>query len=144
MSTLSAPPYFLSVCLKVEAPLPPHPCDTVGKFPAVGTEERTMSGFLFTEEGWEWWGIMRVCRSEKPGSQAEQRSGLSLSSLLGTQAYQLQAMPSLEAVCASLISQPSPLLTHPLCTHLCTVMTGLLLCHSIRMALAPGGGGTRL
>lgn len=34
-----------------------------------------MSGFLFTEEGWEWWGIIRVYRPEKQGSQAKQQSG---------------------------------------------------------------------
>lgn len=80
-----------------------------------------MSGFLFTEEGWEWWGIIRVYRPEKQGSQAKQQSGwLVWSSLLGTQAYQWQATPSLEAVCVPLTSQPRlpPVLSlHTHCAH---------------------------
>lgn len=42
--------------------------DDVGKSPSVETEGRTMSGFPFTEEGWEWWGIGTESAAGAPGT----------------------------------------------------------------------------
>lgn len=98
-----------------------------------------MSGFLFTEEGWEWWGIIRVYRPEKQESQAKQWSGWVvpvLSPWNPSLSMAGHALPR-SCVCATHVTAqatPSSLPPHPLCTHLCTVTTGLPLCHSLRMA----------
>lgn len=135
---LSSTPF--SQCLsQSRSSLAPSPLVTLLESSLRWGEGRTMSGFLFTEEGWEWWGIIRVYRPEKQGSPAKQRSGWLvpvLSPWNPSLSMAGHALPR-SCVCATHITAqatPSPLPPHPLCTHLCTVTTGLPLCHSLRMA----------